>query len=35
MRKRSRTVVVAVVVAAAVVWLGGQALWDAVVAMHQ
>jgi hypothetical protein len=33
--KRSLLVGVAVVVAAAAVWLGGQVLWAAVVAMHQ
>jgi hypothetical protein len=34
MNKRSIRVVVGVVVVAAVLWLGGQALWNVIVAMH-
>ena len=35
MRKASISTMLIVVVVAAVVWLGGRALWGVVVAMHQ
>jgi len=34
MNKRSIVTIVAVVALAAGLWLGGQALWNVVVAMH-
>jgi uncharacterized membrane protein len=34
MRKRSIVAIVTVIVVAAVIWLGGHALWDVIVAMH-
>ena len=34
MNKRAVRIVVIVVVVAAVVWLGGQALWHAIEVMH-
>lgn len=34
MSKRSIVVIVAVVVVAAVLWLGGNALWSTLLAMH-
>jgi hypothetical protein len=34
MRKRSVVAIVTVIVVAAVIWLGGHALWDAILAMH-
>jgi uncharacterized membrane protein len=33
-RKRSIIAIVTVVVVAAVMWLGGHALWDVILAMH-
>jgi hypothetical protein len=33
-RKRNIIAIVTVVVVAAVLWLGGHALWDVVLAMH-
>jgi len=35
MKTRQMVVVVAVLVVAAALWLGGQALWNTIVAMHQ
>jgi hypothetical protein len=34
MKRRSIATAVAVVVIALVIWLGGHALWNAVLAMH-
>jgi len=33
-KKRSIVVIVVVIVVAAALWLGGQALWNTIVAMH-
>jgi hypothetical protein len=34
MNKRSTIALVVVVVAAVAIWLGGQALWNVILAMH-